>query len=196
MRFTALCMAFALLLPMGTSAGQQPSTGEPNDINKIMAELKENTATEQEAVNTARVDLKKVAELDALIKPIDDEIKTNNATIEANRMKCQGTYSEPQYSYWKEFCGNLNKKGEWLVQERVPLLEGRLIRLADAKLAEERYKESYSRIRILLVAIRNHNLLACDCSGAKTQETEAACYQKFWDNSHNSGYAVPGHPSQ
>ena len=193
MKFTTICIAFMLLLPMGTSAGQQPRTGQPSDINSIMTELKENAATEQEAVNITKADLKRVAELDALIKPIDDEIKANNWTIDANRAKCLGTYSEPQYSYWKDFCGSLNTRGQQLVQERAPLLEARLIRLADAKLAEERYNESYGRVRTLLAAIRNQNLLACDCSGARNQEEEASCYQKFWNN---AAYAASGHPSQ
>lgn len=119
-----LFIVFLLVLSFMTVHSTFGAQGD-DDISAILAELDRKLAVKTEAVKTVKFNLKLISDTDNQLKSVDRRIENLRPTIEQNRANCNGTYKEPEYSYWLKFCGNLQRQADDLYASQNNLVQAR-----------------------------------------------------------------------
>lgn len=187
----ALFIVFLLVLSFMTVHPAFGAQGD-DDISAILAELNKKLAVKTEAVKTVKFNLKLISDTDNQLKSVDRRIENLRPTIEQNRANCNGTYKEPEYSYWLKFCGSLQRQADDLYASRNNLVQKRAKYLSAAQSAERTHDTSDRSIKMLLARLRvNMMLKRCECSGKSTMEATVTCYRVCYEGANDPGHTVP-----
>jgi len=190
-RKVALFIVFLSIFSFMTVRSTFGAQGD-DDISAILAELNKKLAVKREAVKTVKFNLKLIGDTDSQLKSVDRRIENLRPTIEQNRANCNGTYKEPEYSYWLKFCGNLQRQANDLYASQNNLVQKRAQYLSAAQDAERTHDAADRSIKMLLARLRvNMMVKRCECSGKSTLEATVTCYRVCYEGASDPGHTVP-----